>query len=375
MLSSRESHSQKVSMIKRCNECYYNDARSGDRYPDKRGKGNRWKKVRARGEKTVSDRSKRHLGHLDLLLLDLLFAKLDVLEMAGVATDLAGLGGEGGSRAPLGRGTRVALGEHLVDLLERETLGLGDEEVGVDAGGRAKTAPHEEDVRLEVSLVLADHVRGDDGDDRVPQPVGCGGEGDTTRTDGKSCEAEAGKSVNQFPRSASDRARDSRKISPMRIQAAKTGEDQISQLQQRRRDGHGRRVRTTGTPSRGEEEDVDRDEGDLGVDGGNVVRDGVARSVHVSVVEADGVTDDGNKELADEHAEGTPDEQGATTEALDSPERDRGGADVDDLRKAKASVSSPRPILHPGMDARTVKAMEVRKTFLTAPVDWRNGVE
>ena len=28
------------------------------------------------------------------------------------------------------------------------------------------------------------HVRCDDGDDRVPQPVGCGGETDTTRSDG-----------------------------------------------------------------------------------------------------------------------------------------------------------------------------------------------
>lgn len=43
-------------------------------------------------------------------------------------------------------------------------------------------------------------------------------------------------------------------------------------------------------------------------------------------------TNDGDDELADDHAESTPDEQGATTELLNGPEGDRGRADVDDGR-------------------------------------------
>ena len=45
------------------------------------------------------------------------------------------------------------------------------EEVCVDKGSSAKTTPDEEDGRLEVALVSADHVGSDDGDDSVPQPV------------------------------------------------------------------------------------------------------------------------------------------------------------------------------------------------------------
>ena len=63
-------------------------------------------------------------------------------------------------------------------------LGLGDEEVGVDEGGGAEGAPDEEDVRLEVAFGLAHHVGRDDGDDAVPEPVGGGGQSDTTGTDG-----------------------------------------------------------------------------------------------------------------------------------------------------------------------------------------------
>jgi len=37
---------------------------------------------------------------------------------------------EGGVGLPLGRGARLGLLQHLVDLLEREALGLRDQEVG-----------------------------------------------------------------------------------------------------------------------------------------------------------------------------------------------------------------------------------------------------
>lgn len=51
---------------------------------------------------------------------------------------------EGSVRSPLGRCTRCALLQHLVDLLKSKTLGFGDEEVGVDAGNRAERTPNEE---------------------------------------------------------------------------------------------------------------------------------------------------------------------------------------------------------------------------------------
>ena len=109
-------------------------------------------------------------------------------------------------RHPLGTRTGSRLLHHLVDLLKRETLGLRDQEVGVDKGGCAESAPHEEDGGLEVAFVGVDlerllaqslgmdvedegerayHVGGDDGDDGVPEPVGGGGESDTAGTDGQ----------------------------------------------------------------------------------------------------------------------------------------------------------------------------------------------
>lgn len=72
---------------------------------------------------------------------------------------------EGAVGLPLGRGPRGGLLHHLVDLLQGETFGLGDEEVGVDEGAGAKGAPDEEDFGLKVALVLVDHVGGDDSDD------------------------------------------------------------------------------------------------------------------------------------------------------------------------------------------------------------------
>ena len=161
-------------------------------------------------------------------------------------------------------------------ILFRETyLGLGNEEVCVDEGRRAQTTPDEEDRRAEVALVGVNHVRRDDSDDGVPEPVGGGGESDTTRADGEREDL--------------------------------TDEDP-----------------GTGTPGGGEEEDEDCDEGDLRVDGGDVVGAGLAGGVEVGVVEADGDTDDGDEELADQHAEGTPDEKRTATEALDGVEGDRG---------------------------------------------------
>jgi hypothetical protein len=86
----------------------------------------------------------------------------------------------------------------------------------------------------------------------------------------------------------------------------------------------------TRAPGAGEEEDEDCDEGDLGVDGRDVGGTGLTSSVEEGVVEADGDTNDGDKELADQHAKGTPDEQRTATPLLNGVEGDRGGADVDE---------------------------------------------
>ncbi len=72
---------------------------------------------------------------------------------------------------------------------------------------------------------------------------------------------------------------------------------------------------SSGTPGGGKEEDVDTDESDLGLN---------------SAFGGSGDTDDTDDELANQHAEGTPDEQRTTTESFDSPERDGGGANIDE---------------------------------------------
>lgn len=50
----------------------------------------------------------------------------------------------------------------------------------------------------------------------------------------------------------------------------------------------------------------------------------------MSVVEADSDADDGNQELADQHAESTVDEERSSTELLNRVEGDRGRANVDE---------------------------------------------
>jgi len=193
--------------------------------------------------------------------------------------------GEGRVGLPLGGGSRSRLGKHLVNLLQSKTLGLRDHEVRVDKGASAETSPNEEDGRSEVTPVGVDHVRGDDGDDGVPEPVGGGGQGDTSGSDGQ-------------------------------------GEDLSDQDP------------STGTPSAGKEEDEDGDESDLGVDGRDVSgdKDGVTGGVDTvldELVESDGNSDDGDEELADHHGTSADDQELSSTKLLDGVERDRGGAHVD----------------------------------------------
>jgi len=187
---------------------------------------------------------------------------------------------ESGMWLPCGRGTSSRLSKHVIDLLEGQSLSLGDEEVGVDESACAQTTPNPEDVGTEITLVRSDHIRGDDSDDGVPEPVGGGRDGDTTGSDG-----EREDFTDEHP--------------------------------------------STWTPSRGKEEDEDGDEGDLGVDGGDVVCDG-ATVDDVGVIETLGDTDNGNEELANEHAKSTPYEKWPSSEPLNGPEGDGSRADVDE---------------------------------------------
>lgn len=111
-------------------------------------------------------------GHEDALRLDRRGAMLDLLDRLLLEDAVLGHRvGEGGSGLPLGRGAGGALLHHLIDLLEREALGLRDEEVRVHKGRGAQATPDEEDGRLQVAAVLADHVGSDDGDDLFFQSV------------------------------------------------------------------------------------------------------------------------------------------------------------------------------------------------------------
>lgn len=189
---------------------------------------------------------------------------LSMLDLVLLSVSL--LGSKGIVRSPLGGVARVGLLQHGVDLLQRQTLGLRDQEECVNEAACAQTSPHVKDLGAQVGLVRVHHVGSNDGNDAVPQPVGRSGEGNTSGADLQRVDF-----TNEHPRARA--------------------------------------------PGGGEEEDVDADEGDHGGGGGGGAGDGA---------------DDGDDELADDHAEGTPDEQGATAEALDGPEGDGGGDDVDD---------------------------------------------
>ena len=159
-------------------------------------------------------------GARSSVVLDVVLCQLLVREVrAGLVVGLASVRR---ARDPLARLARGRLLEHAVDLLERETLGLWDEEVRIDEGTRAEGAPEEEDGRTEVGLVGTDKVRSDDGDDRVPEPVRGRRERNTSGSDG-----EREDLANENP--------------------------------------------STRAPGRSKEEDEDGNEGDLGIDGANVL--------------------------------------------------------------------------------------------------------
>jgi hypothetical protein len=173
---------------------------------------------------------------------------------------------EGGVWHPLGGLAGSALLHHLVNLFERQALGLGNEEISEEDASSTCRTPDEEDLGTQVALVLVNHVGSDIADDKVPEPVGGGGKSNTLGTN----------------RQREDLAND---------------------------DPSG------GTPGGSEEEDVDADEDDKDIASG-----AGARSCG---------TDDGDDEFAEKHTNSAPDEERSATEAFNSPEGYRGGADVD----------------------------------------------
>lgn len=97
----------------------------------------------------------------------------------------AHVGGKGGVRNPFGGVTWGSLFQHAVDLLKGKTLGFGNKEISIDEATCAEGTPEEEDLSTQVCLALfgTDEVRSDNGNDTVPEPVGGGGESNTTGSD------------------------------------------------------------------------------------------------------------------------------------------------------------------------------------------------
>lgn len=176
------------------------------------------------------------------------------------------LGRERGVGAPLGRRAGGRLLQHAIDLFQREALGFRDQQVGVDETESAERAPDEEHFLAQVGSVLAHHVRGDNGDDTIPQPIRGGGQANSTGADGEREDLS-----NHDP---SSRA-----------------------------------------PGGSEEENVDADEGNFGS--------------HGTLVLAVGDADNGDNELTDQHAESAPDQKWSPTKLFNGPKGDGSRADVD----------------------------------------------
>ena len=170
-----------------------------------------------------------------------------------------------------------------VDLLERETLGLGDEEVGEDDASGAGGSPEEEDLDSEVGRLgsvdsgggRVDEVRGGVSDTEVPEPVGRGRHGHGLGSDGE-------------------------------------GEDLSG-------DDPG-----DWSPGGGESGDVDADEGDEHSLGGQVDGSSLLGG-------SDGDSDDGDEELAGAHDDGSPDEELPSAGSVDEEDTGDGHDDVDDV--------------------------------------------
>lgn len=185
----------------------------------------------------------------------------------------------GGCRLPAhGFPCHANLGVQLVHLLKAETLGLIDHEPDEEDAEEAAREPHEEDLGLQVGIALpvVDEVRGRVGDGPVQQPV---------RRRGYAEGLGAG-------REGEDLARDNP---------------------------------AEGTPGRGEEGDVDASEGH------RRPLPSQARHVDLAVVVLAGRhrAGDGDDQLRDAHADGSPEEQGTSAPFVDGVHARNGSRDVD----------------------------------------------
>lgn len=102
-------------------------------------------------------------------------------------------------KEPQRRGKEQRTGRFAVekiDLLERQALGLGDEEVGEDQAADAGRAPDKEHLDAQIRSLhpvhprcrWIDEVGRGVGDAEVPEPVGGDGEGHTLGTDSEGLE-------------------------------------------------------------------------------------------------------------------------------------------------------------------------------------------
>lgn len=158
-----------------------------------------------------------------------------------------------------------------VDGLERQSLGLGNAEVGEDEATNASRSPDEEHLDTEVSVAMAgvDEVGSGIANTEVPEPVGGGGHRHSLGTD---------------------------------VEREDLASDDPSDW----------------SPSSSEEGDVDADEGDEDLLSGQV---GVR----------DGNTDDSDDVLAEEHTSGTDEEERTTASTVNEPDTRNSHTDVDDV--------------------------------------------
>jgi len=169
---------------------------------------------------------------------------------------------------PFGRLSRSGLFQHLVDLFERKTFGFWDEEEREGESEDASRAPDEENFGSKVALIRVDDVWCDVTDDKVPEPVGSGSDGDTLGTDWQRVDF-----TDEHPRAW--------------------------------------------TPSGGETENVETNKDDQG---------GVR-----SLGSWESGTDNSDDKFADNHEGGSTNQESSATKSFNSPEGDRSGDDVDNI--------------------------------------------
>jgi hypothetical protein len=78
-----------------------------------------------------------------------------------------GVGSIRGMRYPFRGVTRSGLFHHAVNLFQGKSLGLINEEIGIEEAEKAERPPDEEDLGAKIALVGSHHVWGNDSDNLV----------------------------------------------------------------------------------------------------------------------------------------------------------------------------------------------------------------